>query len=136
MHVWCTYVFIFISHRDTSENRAIVRIVGTKIVIITSWSKEHRQYKYNNFYLKWQWYWTVFFMRTSKLFIVVQSLSCVWFFVTLWTAGHQASLSLTIFWSLLKLMSIESVKLANYLILCCPPSPPALNLSQHHMEWH
>ena len=103
MHVWCTYVFIFISHRDTSENRAIVRIIGTKIVIITSWSKEHRQYKYNNFYLKWQWYWTVFFMRTSKLFIVVQSLSCVWFFVTLWTAGHQASLSLTIFWSLLKL---------------------------------
>ena len=60
------------------------------------------------------------FTRISKLVIVVQLLSCVWFFVTLWTAGHQASLSLTIFWSLLKLMSIESVKLSNHLILCQP----------------
>ena len=33
---------------------------------------------------------------------VVQSLSCVWFFVTLWTSAHQASLSFTISWSLLK----------------------------------
>ena len=32
----------------------------------------------------------------------------------------QASLSFTISWSLLKLVSIESVMLSNYLILCCP----------------
>ena len=38
---------------------------------------------------------------------------------TLWTAALQASLSFT-FWSLLKLMSIESVILSNHLILCCP----------------
>ena len=32
----------------------------------------------------------------------------------------QASLSFTISWSLLKLVSTESVMLSNYLILCCP----------------
>ena len=39
-------------------------------------------------------------------------------FVTLWTATHQASLSFTISWSLLKLMSIELVMPSNHLILC------------------
>ena len=37
-----------------------------------------------------------------------------------WTAAHQASLSFTISWSLLKLMSIELVMPTNHLILCCP----------------
>ena len=37
-----------------------------------------------------------------------------------WTAAFQASLSFTISWSLLKLMSIESVMPSNLLILCCP----------------
>ena len=37
---------------------------------------------------------------------------------TPWTAAHEASLSSTISWSLLKLMSIESVRLSNHLILC------------------
>ena len=41
-------------------------------------------------------------------------------FLTPWTAAHQASLSLTISWSLLKFMSIESVMLSNHLILCHP----------------
>ena len=40
--------------------------------------------------------------------------------VTPWTAAHQASLSITNSWSLLKLMSIESVMPSNHLILCCP----------------
>ena len=40
--------------------------------------------------------------------------------MTPWTAAHQASLSFTISWSLLKLMSIESVMPSNHLILCCP----------------
>ena len=50
----------------------------------------------------------------------VQSLSRVWLFETPWTAAHQASLSITNSWSLLKLMSIESVMPSNLLILCCP----------------
>ena len=54
------------------------------------------------------------------VFISVQSLSRVQHFVTPWTAARQASLSITSFWSLLKLMSIESVMPSNHLILCCP----------------
>ena len=50
----------------------------------------------------------------------VQSLSLVQLFVTPWTAACQASLSLTISWSLLKLMSIELVMPSSYLILCHP----------------
>ena len=50
----------------------------------------------------------------------VQSLSRVWLFETPWTAARQASLSITNSWSLLKLMSIESVIPSNHLILCCP----------------
>ena len=50
--------------------------------------------------------------------VVAQLLSCVPLFATLWTAACQASLSFTISWSLLKLMSIESVMPSNYLILC------------------
>ena len=49
---------------------------------------------------------------------VVQLPSHLQLFVTPWTAAHQASLSFTISWSLLKLMSIESVMLSNHLILC------------------
>ena len=50
----------------------------------------------------------------------VQSLSCVWLFATQWTAARQASLSITNSWSLLKLMSVESVMPSNHLILCRP----------------
>ena len=39
---------------------------------------------------------------------------------TPWTAAHQASLSITNSWSLLKLMSIKSVMPSKHLILCCP----------------
>ena len=38
-----------------------------------------------------------------------------------WTAARQASLSITSSWSLLKLMSIESVMPSNHLILYCTP---------------
>ena len=41
-------------------------------------------------------------------------------FATPWTAACQASLSITISWRLLKLMSIESVMPSNHLILCHP----------------
>ena len=51
---------------------------------------------------------------------VVQSLSHVQLFATPWISAHQASLSFTISWSLLKLMSIESVMASNHLIFCHP----------------
>ena len=50
--------------------------------------------------------------------IVIQSLSRGWLFVTPRTGAHQASLSITISQSLLKLMSIELMMLYNHLILC------------------
>ena len=61
-----------------------------------------------------------------------------------WTAARQASLSITNSWSLLKLMSIESVILSNHLILCHPLLlPPSIfpririfsNDSVLHIRW-
>ena len=49
---------------------------------------------------------------------VVELLSHVQLFVTPWTAAFKASLSFTTSWSLLKLMSIESVMPSDHLILC------------------
>ena len=65
-------------------------------------------------------------------------------FVTPWAATHQASLSFTISWSLLKLMCIESVIPSNHFILCCPllllPSIfPSIRVSSNesalHIRW-
>ena len=61
----------------------------------------------------------------------VQLLSHVQLFATPWTAARQSSLSFTNSWSLLKLVSIESVMPSNHLILLSSHSPPAFNLSQH-----
>ena len=66
-------------------------------------------------------------MRKVKSFsIVVQSLSHVRLFATPWTETCQASLSITISWSLLKLMSIKLVMPSNHLILCRPLLLPPL----------
>ena len=58
--------------------------------------------------------------RVYNLVIVVQLLSHVRLFAIPWTAAHQDPLSITISWSLLKPMSIESVMASNHVILCCP----------------
>ena len=60
-------------------------------------------------------YWSIW----SKE-LVVQSLSHVQIFATPWTAAFQASLSLTVSWSLLQLMSMESVMPFNHLIFSHP----------------
>ena len=74
----------------------------------------------------------------------VQSLSHVQRFVTPWTAARQASLSITISRSLLKLISIELVMPSSHLILCCPvallpsifPSIRVIsNESAFHIRW-
>ena len=57
--------------------------------------------------------------QCNKSFVVL-SLSRVPLFATPWTVARQASLSFPISWSLLKLMSIESVMPSNHLILWCP----------------
>ena len=74
----------------------------------------------------------------------VQLLSRVQLFGTPRTAVHQASLSFTISWSLLKLMSIESGTPSNHVILCrpllLPPSIfPSIRIFSHesalHIRW-
>ena len=77
-------------------------------------------------------------------FSSVQSLSRVQLFVSPWTAGRQASMSITNSWSLFKLMSIKSVMPCTHLILCRPllllPSTfPSIrvfsNNSVLHIRW-
>ena len=74
----------------------------------------------------------------------VQSLSHVQLSVTPWTTARQASLSITNSWSLLRLMSIESVMPSNHLILWRPLLlPPSIfpsikvfsNESVLHIKW-
>ena len=79
----------------------------------------------------------------SVQFSSVQSLNHVRLFATPWTAARQASLSITNFRSLPKLMSFESMMPSNHLILYCPLLPPSifpgirvfLNESALHIRW-
>ena len=73
-----------------------------------------------------------------------QLLSRVWLFATPWIAAHQASLSITNFWSSLRLTSIELVMPSSHLILgrpllLLPPIPPNIrvfsNESPLRMRW-
>ena len=68
------------------------------------------------------WFWLIILHNSifSPLFSSVQSLSHVQPFVTTWTAAHQASLSISNSWSLLKLMSIMSMMPSNHFILYHP----------------
>ena len=77
-------------------------------------------------------------------FSSVQSFSHVRLFATPWTAARQASLSITISQSSLKLTSIELVMPSSHLILCrplllLPPIPPSIrvfsNESTRRMRW-
>ena len=65
-------------------------------------------------------FWSTVIVSTFFHFGSAQSLSHVQLFATPWTAECQASLSFTISWSLLKVMSMESVIPSNHLILCHP----------------
>ena len=62
----------------------------------------------------------VVFVYVSWNIVIAQSLSHVQLLVTPGTAARQASLSFTTSWSLLKLMSIESVMPSNHLTLFSP----------------
>ena len=59
------------------------------------------------------------------LLFVVQLFSCVQLSATPWTAAHRASLSFTTSWSLLKLMSVESIMPSSVVSFSCPQSCPA-----------
>ena len=83
-------------------------------------------------------------MEYSVQFSSVQLLHRVWLFVTPGITARQASLSITISRSSLKLMSMESVMPSSHLILChplllLPPISPSIrvfsNESTLHMRW-
>ena len=80
----------------------------------------------------------------QNLLLLLSRFSRVQLFATPWIAARQASLSITNSWSLLKLMSIESVMPSSHLILCrplllLPPIPPSIrvfsNESTLRMRW-
>ena len=82
--------------------------------------------------------------RFWVIVVIVQWLSHVQLFAIPWKAARQASLSLTISQTLLKLMSIESVMSSNHLILCPPPFLlpsifPSIRVSSNesalHIRW-
>ena len=82
---------------------------------------------------------SIFFFQFSIQF----SCSVVSDSATPLTAAHQASLSITNFWSLFKLVSVESVMPPNHLILCCSLLLPSVfpsisvfsNESVLHIRW-
>ena len=78
--------------------------------------------------------WTIKKAEHQRI-VAFKSLSRIWLFATPLTAARHAPLSSTIYWSLLKFMSIEWVMLCNHPLL--PPSPFAFNLSQHQgiFQW-
>ena len=95
-------------------------------------------------YRKWSSYTYVYSFSVSFPICCCLVASCVWLFATPWTAAHQSYLSFTITWSLLKLLSIESVMPSNHLISDCPllllPSIfPSIrvfyNQSALHIRW-
>ena len=77
------------------------------------------------------------------MFSSIESLSRVQPLLDPWTAACQASLSITISRSSLKLMSIESVMPSNHLVLYCPLHLPSIfpsikvfsSESVRHIRW-
>ena len=88
---------------------------STLVVFSISWQDHNHTLPYSN------WHFFFFLINFIGVFVViVQLLSCIQLFAPPWTAARQTFLSFITFWSLLKLLSIESVMLSNHLILCCP----------------
>ena len=98
----------------------------------------------------WDWEWNRISIITLLFSIVLKSfsqsiqlLSWVRLFAIPWTAGRQASLSSTNSWSLLKLMSIESVMpschLIYYPLLLLPSIFPSIRVFSNepvlHIRW-
>ena len=80
------------------------------------------------FFQLWLWHSCLPFINirtpantlAHRIGAIVQLFSHVWLFATPWTSAHQAFLSFTIFWSLLKFMSTRLVMPSNHLNLCHP----------------
>ena len=110
----------------------IIRSVIFRTIYKTLWKDSGQE-------INW-WVPPTYGFYPSKLYLdnqfsSVQSLSRVRLFATPWIAARQASLSITISQSSLRLPSIESVMPSSHLILChplllLPPIPPSISLFQ------
>ena len=107
-----SFIHIFVFSITTSFKKSLFSPKSTlqKNSLIWLLFIYFHQLKYNN-----NWWFLARLLLSS-----VQSLSHVQLFAISWIAAHQASLSITNSWSLLKLMSIELVMPSNHLILCHP----------------
>ena len=84
------------------------------------WATVHRVAKSRTRLSDFTFTFTFLYIKCDESISSVQSLSHVQLFATPWTESRQASLSIVNSWSLLKLMSIQSVMSSNHLILCHP----------------
>ena len=81
--------------------------------VTSSWKRINNLFLFNPFWIlvlfcaMIMWFLSLFFIQLID--VVIPSSTHVWLFATSWTAAPQASLSLTISWSLSKFMSIASV---------------------------
>ena len=128
--------------RDSSQPRDWTQVscIAGRFFII--WATCLGKITYHSFLTNQMW--IIGSTSQENQFSSVQSLSCVGVFVTPWTAARQAPLSITNSWSLLKLMSIDSVMPSNHLILChflllLPSIFPSIkvfsNESVFHIKW-
>jgi len=120
---------------------------GIDVKLVIEWGRRYALCFYFQKIVE-NWYnsplnvWKNSLVNTSR-FSSIQSLSHVRLFATPWIAARQASLSITISQSSLKLTSMESVMPSSHLILCCPflppPIPPNIKVfsseSTPHMRW-
>ena len=95
-------------HWDISECRFFLTIVFVNTGKLRTLTWKRQETRRGSPHTLW---WSVQFSS-------VQSLSRVQLFVIPWIVAHQASLSITNSWNLLKLMSIKSVMPSNHLSLC------------------
>ena len=114
--------FMYIHAHTHTHTHTTVYLMGRWMGLLWIYESVY-QFKdicqFKNFQSSNHWTWNGS-LYLSVFFCSGQLLSHVWLFATPWTAQHQASLSITKSWSLLKLISIMPVMLSNHLILWCP----------------
>ena len=137
---WCSDSIMSCGFFLSFHSSHLNLLVKSAFVVTRWWLKlqDHTNTRVNNSqsrkwvsifppYRFFPFYYIFAYLLLAKILLVVQLLSCAPLFATPLTAACQVSLSFTISWSLLKLMSTESVMPSNHLILCHPP-PLALSL--------
>ena len=113
-------------HYSNNHKKSLMTNKSNQMSQNTIWEKclwaklsHYHRLKLSEIWSIWSHFQVV--LKTLWKFSSVQLLSHVRLFVTLWTAACQASLSITNYWSLPKLMSIELVMPSSHLIFLVIP---------------